>query len=78
MAEYQPGTVAVKLAVVRRLYAAAAWRGMRSDNPAAGLRAPKDKTDWADKVKFLPLEGLRRLLDAPEGNDPAAVQAAIP
>jgi len=36
VAEYQPGTVAVKLAAVRRLYEAATWRGMRQDNPAAG------------------------------------------
>lgn len=36
VAEYQPGTVAVELAAVRRLYEAATWHGMRQDNPAAG------------------------------------------
>jgi len=66
--QYARGTVAVKLAAVRRLYEAAVWWDMRGDNPAAGLKAPKDKTARAERVKFLPLEGLRRLLNAPEGN----------
>ena len=72
--DYALGTVAVKLAGVRRLYEAIVWRGLRKDNPAAGLRAPKDKTARAERVKFLPLDGLRRLLDAPKGDDPAAVR----
>ena len=71
---YARGTVAVKLAAVRRLYGAIAWRGLRADNPAAGLRAPKDKTERSERVKFLPLDGLRRLLDAPTGDRPAAVR----
>jgi len=62
---YTRGTVAVKLAAVKQLYEAATWRG---------LRAPKDNTDRSDKIKFLPLEGLRRLLDAPKGNRPSAVR----
>ena len=72
--EYKAGTVAVKLAAVRRLYAAAQWRGLRADNPAAGLRAPRDRTERAERIKFLPLEGLRRLLSAPQGDGPAAVR----
>jgi site-specific recombinase XerD len=71
---YARGTVAVKLTAVRRLYEAAVWRGLRSDNPAAGLKAPKDRTERSERVKFLPLEGLRRLLAAPEGGRPAAVR----
>jgi integrase/recombinase XerD len=43
------GTVAVKLAAIRRLYEAAQWRGLRQDNPAAGLRAPTDKTERAER-----------------------------
>jgi len=74
VAEYATGTVAVKLAAIRRLYKAAQWRALRQDNPAAGLRAPKDKTPWAERVKFFPLESLRRLLAAPQGDDPAAVR----
>jgi site-specific recombinase XerD len=69
---YSRGTVGVKLAAVRRLYEAAVWRGLRADNPAAGLKAPKDRTARAERVKYLPLEGLRRLLAAPEGDGLAA------
>jgi len=72
--QYVTGTVAVKLTAIRRLYEDAVWRGLRQDNPAAGLRAPKDKTERAERIKFLPLDGLRRMLDAPEGDDPAAVR----
>ena len=43
-------------------------------NPAAGLRAPKDRTERSERVKFLPLERLRRLLDAPKGDSPAVVR----
>ena len=68
---YARGTIGVKLAAVRRLYEAAVWRGLRSDNPAAGLRAPRDETDQADKVKFLSLEGLKCLLTTP---DPATAK----
>jgi len=68
---YATGTLAFKLAVVRRLYDALVWRGLRTDNPAAGLKAPRDGTAAEDKVKYLPLEGLRRLLSAP---DPQTIQ----
>ena len=47
---------------------------MRQDNPAAGLKAPKDKTERSERVKFLPLDGLRRLLTAPIGSKPGAVR----
>lgn len=63
---YARGTIAVKLSVVRRLYQAAVWRGLRADNPAEGLRAPRQATDAADRVKYLPLEGFRRMLAAPD------------
>jgi site-specific recombinase XerD len=71
---YGRDVVAVKLAAVRRLYEAATWHGLRPDNPAAGLRAPKDKTERSERIKHLCLEGLRRLLDAPKGNRPGAVR----
>ena len=69
---YARGTVGVKLAAVRRLYEAALWRGLRADNPAAGLKAPRDKTARSERIKYLPLDGLRRLLGAPEGDRPPA------
>lgn len=63
---YERGTIAVKLSVVRRLYEAATWRGLRPDNPAAGLKAPKERTARAERVKYLPLAGFRDLLKAPD------------
>jgi len=64
---YKRGTIAVKLSAVRRLYQAATWHGLRGDNPAEGVKIPKEKTARAERIKFLPLSGLKRLLDAPEG-----------
>jgi site-specific recombinase XerD len=66
--DYTRGTIAFKLAVVRRLFDAAQWRGLRMDNPAKGIKAPKDKTAREERVKFLPLEGLKSLLVAPQGD----------
>ena len=71
---YTGGTVGVKLAAIRRLYEAAVWRGLRLDNPTAGLTAPKDRTERSERVKFLSLDGLRRLLGALQGNTTAAVR----
>jgi site-specific recombinase XerD len=71
-AGYRPTTVALKLAVVRRLYEAIRWRGLRHDNPAAGIKAPRDRTSRDERVKYLPLEGLKRLLAAPQGDGPLA------
>lgn len=59
---YTRATIALKLAAVGRLYEALTWRGLRADNPAAGLKAPRDKAAAEDKVKFLPLAALPRLL----------------
>jgi len=66
-AGYARSTVATKLAAVRRFYDAAQSWGLRGDNPGAGLRAPRDRTGAAARVKYLPIEGLRRLLRLPDG-----------
>lgn len=50
------------------------WRGLRQDNTAAELKAPKDKTEQPERIKFLPLHGLRRILNTPRGKDPATVR----
>jgi site-specific recombinase XerD len=71
-AAYKPTTIGLKLAVVRRLYEAIRWRGLRHDNPAAGVKAPKDRTSRDERVKYLPLDGLRQLLAAPKGDGPLA------
>ena len=39
----QPTTIAHKLNVLRRVYAAAVAAGLRADNPVIGLRAPRDR-----------------------------------
>jgi site-specific recombinase XerD len=65
---YARATVAIRLAAVRRFYQAAVWRGYRPDNPAAGIRPPRERTARDERVRFLPLEGLKRLLDAPRGD----------
>lgn len=39
----QPSTIAHKLNVLRRVYAAAVAAGLRADNPAVGIRAPRDR-----------------------------------
>ena len=57
-------TIAARLASVKRFFEAAVWRGLRADNPAAGLKAPRNRTDRAERVKFLPPDGLPRLLSA--------------
>lgn len=61
--EYKRDTIAVKLQAVGRLYEAMLWRGLRADNPAAGIKPPTDKTAPEDKIKFLPLAALPRLLE---------------
>ena len=41
---YKRTTMALKLAVVRRRFKAIRWRGLSSNNPAAGVEAPRDRT----------------------------------
>ena len=41
-AGYRPGTVALRLAAVRRLYDALQWEGLRPDNPARGIKPPRE------------------------------------
>ena len=71
---YANGTVATKLAAIRRLFEALVWRGLRADNPAAGVRAPRQRTHRADQIKHLSLDGLRHMLDASQGNHPQAIR----
>ena len=79
---YARATIASKLQAVRRLYAAAQAHGYRQDNPAKGVKAPPDRTDRAERVKWLGLADLARLLDAPDtdtaqGNRDAAILALM-
>lgn len=63
--DYARATIANKLNVVRRFYAMARARGYRPDNPATGIKAPPDRTDQAERVKWLPLQAIHDLLEAP-------------
>ena len=69
-AGYKRTTMATKLAVVRRFYQMAQARGYRADDPSRGLKAPQEHTDRAERVKWLPLLAVKRLLDAPDGETP--------
>lgn len=71
---YSRDTIALKLAAVRRLYDAAYRRGLRTDNPALLVKAPRARTAREDRVKFLPLDGLKQVLAAPEGDAPRAIR----
>lgn len=63
---YSVSTVGRKLASVRRFYQMAYARGALPANPAEGLKAPKDRTDRAERVKFLTLVAVQRALQAPD------------
>ena len=65
-AGYARATIAARLNAARRFYGMAQARGYRHDNPAQGVRAPKDATDRAERVKWLPLAAIHRLLSAPD------------
>jgi integrase/recombinase XerD len=61
---YARSTVAHRLAVVRRLFDAIAWRGLRLDNPAAGIRPPRPLARIEDRVRSLSIIELDRLFRA--------------
>ena len=63
---YKRTTIASMLAALRRFYHMAQARGYRADNPAEGLGTPREKTDRAEQVKWLPLAAVARLLEAPD------------
>jgi len=59
---HKPASVALKLTVLRRLYQAAKERGLMPDNPAVGVRAPREKRDPAEHITFLEEGELTQLL----------------
>ena len=54
--KYQQGTIATRLAGLKRLYAAFVDWGWRGDNPATGLKTRKDLTSRSEKIisKYIP------------------------
>jgi len=71
---YAVSTVGRKLAAVRRFYEMAQARGLLLENPAKGLKAPRNRTEQHERVKYLPLEPVRRLLKAPNANEPKGIR----
>lgn len=67
---YARATIGSRLSALRQFYAAAVWRGLRPDNPAEGVKAPADRTAPEERIKYVPLEGFKRLLEAPDASTP--------
>jgi site-specific recombinase XerD len=69
--KYRRGTIATRLAGLKRLYAALVDWGLRSDNPAIGLKARKDLTSRSEKIlsKYIPdREAFLNLYTIPDKN----------
>jgi site-specific recombinase XerD len=60
----KPATISLTLSVVRRFYAAAVQEGLVKENPALGIRAPKDTVDRSDRLEYLEVQELGALLAA--------------
>jgi integrase/recombinase XerD len=72
---FQPATIALKLSVVRRFYQAAVDRGFITTNPAAGVKAPKEKRDRAEKITYLEKIEVEQLLHSiPQNNTVKALR----
>lgn len=71
---YAVSTVGRKLVAVRRFYQMAQARGAIPHNPAEGIAAPRDKTERAERVKYLPWLAVKQLLATPNPNDPKGIR----
>ena len=61
--KYSTATIALKLTVVRRLYAAAVERGLMLKNPAAKIKPPLERKDPAEHNNYLELVETGKLLE---------------
>ena len=61
--EYANSTIATKLNIVRIFYNAVQTHGLITANPAAKVKAPKDRKDPAARITFMEAEELKFLLD---------------
>jgi integrase/recombinase XerD len=50
--------------VIRRFYTAAISKGLVKENPAIGVKPPREKVDAAERITYLELPELRQLLAA--------------
>ncbi len=62
--EYKPATIAFKLIVVRRLYAAAVEKGLILSNPALGVSPPRECRDPAERITYLEQPEIPHFLSA--------------
>ena len=60
---YANSTIATKLNIVRIFYKATQNHGLITTNPAAKVKAPKDRKDPAARITFMEAEELKFLLD---------------
>ena len=60
---YANSTIATKLNIVRIFYNAAQAHGLIANNPAAKVKAPKDRKDPAARITFMEAEELKFLLN---------------
>ena len=60
----KPATIALSLSVIRRFYVAAVAKGLVKNNPAAGVKPPRDKVDAAERLTYLEEEELKQFLAA--------------
>src|ERR1035437_8608091 len=73
-AGYKPITIRWKLTIVRRFYEAARNDGLRTDNPAAGVKSPRVR-QAAEDFKYLCDDQLAKLLAAiPDPDQATGVQ----
>lgn len=75
VSQYAVSTAGRKLVAVRQFYRMAHSKGYIHTNPGDGLRSPVDRTNPAERIKYVPEAGIRRLLAMPEqkhGSTPRA------
>lgn len=65
----QPTTIALTLVVVRSFYHACLAKNLVRENPALGVKAPKNKVRQSDRVTYLTQAQLKAILDAVGDND---------
>ena len=61
--KYSVASIALKLTVVRRLYAAAVERGLMAINPAAKIKPPRERKDPSSNNNYLELSEARKLVE---------------
>lgn len=58
----KPATISLTLSVIRRFYGAAQASGLIKENPAIGIKPPREKVDAAERITYLEEVELRQLL----------------